>query len=448
MNYASFKEAVAAAAAEAGIQDYELYYMEDESVSISTFQTEIESFSSSVSGGVCFRCIVNGKMGYAATELLDGEQAREIVRRAAENAHTIENADEVFLHSAGDPYQETAPYETPLPTSEQMIPFVLDCQRKAYDADSRVCDGTQARFFAGRTVVRLTNSRGLDLQNTSGFQCGLVEAILKYGGEKYSGYDYRVGDLPQISRRDLVNGAVARSAGTIGAEVAESGKYTVVFDPQVMADLLAIFCPVFSSDNAQKGLSLLKEKEGEVIAAPGVTLVDDPFYPGSTVQTSFDAEGVATGTKNVIEDGVLKTLLYNLKTAAKESRRSTGNAYKAGYASNVSIAPYSFYLKPGALSREELLRQVGSGVYITEINGGHAGASAVTGDFSLQSAGFLIENGQLGRPVRGFTMADNFFSLLKKIRLIGSDLTFGIPSGFTVFGAPTVSAEEVSIAGK
>ncbi len=448
MNYASFKEAVAAAAAEHGISDYELYYMEDQSVSISAFKTEIENFSSSVSGGVCFRCIVDGKMGYAATELLDEEQAREIVIRAVENARTIENTDPVFLHNAGDSYREASSYEAPLPTAEQMIPFVLDCQRKAQDADSRVSEGTQSQFFAGRTVVRLSNSNGLDLQNVTGFQCGLVEAVLEENGEKYSGYDYRVGDLAQISRKELVAGAVKRAAGTIGAETISTDRYTVVFDPEVMADLLAIFCPVFSADNVQKGLSLLKGKEGEVIAAPGVTLVDDPLYPGCTVQTSFDAEGVAAYTKNVIENGVLNTLLYNLKTAAKEGKKSTGNAYKGSYASNVSIAPYSFYLKPGELSREEVLSKVGKGVYITEINGGHAGANAVTGDFSLQSAGFLIEDGKLGKPVKNFTVADNFFSLLKKIRWIGKDLSFGIPSGFTVFGAPTVAVEDLSVAGK
>ncbi len=78
MNYESFKKSVAAAAEKAGISEYELYSMEDESVSISAFQTEIENFSSSVRGGVCFRCIVNGKMGYAATELMDRLFRREI----------------------------------------------------------------------------------------------------------------------------------------------------------------------------------------------------------------------------------------------------------------------------------------------------------------------------------------------------------------------------------
>ncbi len=387
-------------------------------------------------------------MGYASTELFDAEQAEEIVRRAAENAKTIENTDPVFLHSAGDEYQETAPYAEPLPTPEQITPFLLDCQRKAYDADPRVCDGTQSSFAAARSVIHLTNSRGLDLENTSGMQLGFIQAVMEEGGEKYSGFEYTVDALSAINRKELADRTVKNTAGTIGAEVADSGKYTVALSPDAMGTLLAIFCDVFSSDNVQKGLSLLKDKEGESIASPAVTLIDDPFYPGCTVQTSFDAEGVATRKKNVIENGVLSTLLYNLSTAAKAGRKSTGNACKGSYAGAVSIAPYSFYLKPGEASKEEVLRQVGTGLYITELSGGHAGANAVTGDFSLQSAGYLIEDGKLGRAVRGFTVADNFFELLKKISTVASDLTFQIPGGFTVIGAPTTVVTDVSIAGK
>ncbi len=448
MNYDLFKEAVFQAAEAQGLKDYELYYMGGESISVSAHQREINRFDNSVSGGACFRCIVDGKMGYASTELLDAEQAGTIVARAVENARTIENTDQVFIHSAGDTYRETGGQDLPLPAVEAMIPFVLDCQSKAYDADPRVCDGTSSQFAAERVVTRLSNSKGLDLQNVTSFQAGIVGAVLEQDGQRYNSYDYRSGTLSQVSRKELARSAVEKAAATIGAEIARSGKYAVVLDPEVMADLLSIFCPVFSADQVQKGLSLLKGQEGQEIASPCVTLIDDPFYPGCTVQAGFDGEGVATYTKSVIEGGVLRTFLHNLKTAAKAGVKSTGNAYKSSYAANVSVAPYSFYLKPGELTQEELFAKAGNGIYLTEINGGHAGANAVTGDFSLQSAGFLIEDGKKGKSVRGFTVAGNFFELLKSIEQVGSDLHFEIPSGCTVFGSPSVLVKELSVAGK
>ena len=448
MNYDLFKEAVFQAAEAQGLKDYELYYMGGESISVSAHQREVNRFDNSVSGGACFRCIVDGKMGYASTELLDAEQAGTIVARAVENARTIENTDQVFIHSAGDTYRETGGQDLPLPAVEAMIPFVLDCQSKAYDADPRVCDGTSSQFAAERVVTRLSNSKGLDLQNVTSFQAGIVGAVLEQDGQRYNSYDYRSGTLSQVSRKELARSAVEKAAATIGAEIAQSGKYAVVLDPEVMADLLSIFCPVFSADQVQKGLSLLKGQEGQEIASPCVTLIDDPFYPGCTVQAGFDGEGVATYTKSVIEGGVLRTFLHNLKTAAKAGVKSTGNAYKSSYAANVSVAPYSFYLKPGELTQEELFAKAGNGIYLTEINGGHAGANAVTGDFSLQSAGFLIEDGKKGKSVRGFTVAGNFFELLKSIEQVGSDLHFEIPSGCTVFGSPSVLVKELSVAGK
>ena len=429
MNYDAFKAAVAEAAAKMGIGEYELYYMSEESISVSAHQHEVNRFSSSVNGGACFRCIADGKMGYASTELLDEEQASAIVSRAVDNARTVESEDAVFIHGAGDSYRETAAQDIPLPAAGEMVSFILDCQDKAYAADPRVCDGTSSQFVAERVTTRLTNSKGLDLQNVSSFQGGIVGAVLEQDGQKYNYYDYRAGSAGGIDRAELVQSAVSKAAATIGAEVAGSGKVPVVFDPEVMADFLAIFCPVFSADQAQKGLSLLKGREGEEIAAPVLTLMDDPFYPGCTVQAGFDAEGVATSTKAVIEDGVL-------------------NACKASYAASVSVAPYSFYVKPGALSREELFAKAGDGIYLTEVSGGHAGANPITGDFSLQSSGFLIEGGKITKALRGFTVAGNFYELLKAVSAVGSDLKFGLPSGSTVFGAPSVLVRELSIAGK
>ena len=85
---------------------------------------------------------------------------------------------------------------------------------------------------------------------------------------------------------------------------------------------------------------------------------------------------------------------------------------------------------------------------MTELNGMHAGADPKTGDFSLSSAGFLISGGEKQGPVKGFTVAGNFFQILKDIELVGSDLEFHTPEGFSVYGAPCVVVKELSVAGK
>ena len=166
------------------------------------------------------------------------------------------------------------------------------------------------------------------------------------------------------------------------------------------------------------------------------------------MKTPFDGEGVATVRKNVIEGGVLKTLLYDLTTAKKAGVASTGNGQKGGYSSPVSIAPYSFGILPGEYSEEEMLAKVGDGIYITECKGFHSGANSVTGDFSIESAGFRVRDGKRAEPIRSFTVAGNFFELLQRIECIGKAVDWGIPGGFTVFGSPCVLVRGMGVAGK
>ena len=165
------------------------------------------------------------------------------------------------------------------------------------------------------------------------------------------------------------------------------------------------------------------------------------------MQTNFDGEGVATARRSVVENGVLRTLLYDLTTAKKAGVESTGNAHR-GYASPVVIAPYNFGIMAGESTEEELFAAVENGIYITECKGFHAGANAVTGDFSIESAGFMIRDGKRAEPIKSFTVAGNFFDLLKQIECLGNEVKWGVSGSLTMFGAPDVLVRGMSVAGK
>ena len=176
--------------------------------------------------------------------------------------------------------------------------------------------------------------------------------------------------------------------------------------------------------------------------------MDDPFHKDNPVPCPFDAEGSPTFTKNLVEKGELKTLLYNLKTAAIAGKKTTGNASKAGYTSAVAVRPFTMCMAPGSYTEEELLQRAGNGVYIDALAGLHAGADAVTGDFSLQSAGYLIENGKKGAHIKSFTVAGNFFDLLKNIEATADNFEIPVALSSTAFGSPSVLVSSLSIAGK
>jgi PmbA protein len=211
-----------------------------------------------------------------------------------------------------------------------------------------------------------------------------------------------------------------------------------------MCDLLSAFSGMFSADAAQKGLSLLAGKEGETVASEIVTLWDDPFDP--VAPRAFDGEGTPCIKKAVIERGVLNTLLHNLKTAKKAGKESTGNASRRSAASSVDIAPTVFRVETGRHSYDELLKELGTGLVISELEGLHAGVDAVSGDFSLKAAGLLVENGAVVRPVSNITVAGNFVSLMKDVIAVGSDLRFGMPQG-GYFGSPSILISGLTVAG-
>lgn len=448
MTFNEFKELIIAQCAQQGISEYELYYQTSASTTVDTFQHEINNFSSSLDGGVCFRCIVNGKMGYASTEHLSREQAQQVVAKAMDNAANLETEEAVFLGQGGQTYAPLNVPTYPQPTTEEMIQTALDVTEKLYTADPLAVDGCQSQVVQATEEIAIYNSNGLDLHHTSALSAVFAIGMVSDGQEMSDDYVLKVGPLSEMDTDAMARKALANAKLKLGGEPAPTGQYPVVFHPEAMCSLLQTYASVFSSEAAQKGLSKLADQEGKVIAAPLVTLVDDPFHPENPEPINFDAEGSPTYKKNIIEKGTLNTLMYNLKTAAAAGKKTTGNASKAGYDAPVGLRPFTMYLENGNLSEDALLAKAGNGVYITDLGGLHAGADPISGDFSLQSSGFMIRDGKKAEFVKSFTVAGNFYDLLKNITALADNCQLPNATGSTAFGAPSTLVEGLSIAGK
>lgn len=446
MNFDIVKNKLIEEAQNAGLAEYEIYFMESEGISTETLKGEISSFSSEVSGGISFRCIVNGHIGRAATELFTDSEMKALVERAINNAKYIENDDKAVIYAGAERYE--TPNLPPMPheSAAELKNRSLELLESTMKQSEYMADSTQTGATRAKVRMELINSHGLHLSNEVGASLSFVQAVVEKDGEAQYGIAVAKG-ITGDEVADMPRKATEEAESKIGAREIESGKYDVIIDGERMRSLLSAYCSVFSGRQANLGLSLLKGKEGEKIAAPCVTLVDDPLYEGSQMQTGFDGEGVATYRKNVIEDGVLNTLLYDIASADKVGKESTGNGQRGGYASAVGIAPYHFYIESGDCSEEELLQRLGDGIYITELKGLHAGANAVTGDFSIESFGYRVRNGKKCEAVRSFTIAGNFFELLNNIEALSDEVKFSIATSFTVFGSPDVLIRKMSIAG-
>ena len=438
MNMDMIRNAVAEAAKRFGAEEYELAITVKENTGVDALKKEISSVSYSRSGSMVVRCVVGGKSGYAASELVTPEAAELIVETACDNATIVDDADQVGLFPGSEHYEVSTDAAIQLPDTDSLKDRALKLLELAYAADAKVIDGTQS-FVSGMNIVRdVMNSAGLQLHYETGLVYQGIMVAVKDGEEAAD--DFCLTDISKKSVQETVDKAVSGALGKLGADTVPSGKYNIIMDSSTVESLLHTYASVFSARSAYMKTSLLAGKEGEMIASENVTLIDDPFYPEKFGHCPFDGEGVAVYTKNVIENGKLNTLLYNRMYAKLLGKETTGNAADATH-----IEPKGLYFAPGKLNNEELLKRLGDGLYLTSLQGLHAGANVQSGDFSLQADGFLVKDGVKVSPIKNFTVADNFYQLLKKVDAISSEVKFGIGSDF---GSPEILFTDVAVSGK
>jgi PmbA protein len=237
--------------------------------------------------------------------------------------------------------------------------------------------------------------------------------------------------------------AIGRTAGEravrrLGARKMPTAKVPVIFDPRVSSSLLRHLSGAISGPSIARGTSFLKDRLGQAIFPRGITIVDDPHMKRGHRSAPFDGEGVATTKRDVVADGVLRTWLLDLASARQLKLKTTGHA-RRGTSGPPGPGPANFYLAPGALTAQELIGDVASGFYVTELMG--MGVNGVTGDYSRGAAGFWIENGALSFPVSEVTVAGNLKDMFLHLTP-ASDLEFR-----TGIDAPTLRIDGLTVAG-
>lgn len=451
MDIKEFRDKLFLRAKEKGFSDYEIYYVNGDSFRVTIYEGEIDQYSVNTDRGLSFRGLFNGKMGYSYTEVLDDDALEMLIKDAKENALAIEDEDIETIYGEKDAYKEVDSYNEELERVDvsEKIELAMRLEKETKSQSQKVKSIDDCVVASGKGERYILNSKGLNLSHISNIIYALVSVVVEENGKVNTAYSYKVAyDINEIDTKKLAEESVAKALSYMGAQSVPSGKYGVIIKNDVMADILDTFSGIFSAYNVQKGLSLLKGKLKTKIASDKVTLIDDPLMKKGLCSIPFDDEGVAAYTKAVIEEGILKTYLYNLKTGKKDGVKSTGNASKASYASPMGTSPSNFYIKPGNNDLDGLKKALGEGLLITEVQGLHSGANTVSGDFSLGAKGFLIKDGVVNRPVEQITIAGNFYKILLDIVDSGSDLKFGIPSGGSCFGSPSVIVKELSVAGK
>ncbi|MFF2445675.1 TldD/PmbA family protein [Neobacillus sp. NPDC058068] len=444
MNIQEFQANLFSAALASGFTDVEIYYEKKEVFGCQIFKGEIDQYEIAEDGGVSFRGIFNGKMGYAYTEKIDDASIPFLLDNAKENTLIINDEDSEEIFAGSSQYEQGNFFSTALNevTIPEKIQFIKDVERELLALDSRIV-ATDYCMIRTETVSRsLSNNKGLSLTDGMNYLYVILEAIVKDGEETKTSFEFTVSkDFHNLNAKEIAKKAAEEALSQLGSKNIESKEYPVLLRNDAAANLLATYSPNFSAENTQAGISSLKDKLGTQIANQKITIVDDPFLEDGLACRTFDSEGVATKKLTLVESGVLQSLLHNQKTAKKEQAETTGHAYKDSYKSAVKVGPSNLYIEPSELSFEALLATMGEGILITSLSGLHSGANTVSGDFSLAANGFYVADGKVQYPVNLMTIAGNFYQLLQHVEEIGSDLTFPL----SPIGSPSFLVKSLSV---
>jgi PmbA protein len=424
-----------------GIEDLQVYFSDSSEFEISVFKSELDNYTIASTQKLSVKGIYEGKMGTVTTEVLTDDVIDFLVDSVIASAKAIESEDEVFIYEGDKEYKvvegiyNESIYKV---TAKQKIADSFKLEELIIAKDERI-KMVQIYYQDGSSKVRIRNSKGLNLEKLVNDALIGTQVVANDGKDQRSAFEYiRSNDYSDFDLEALADLAAKKAVALLGASPCESGEYEILLTKEASASLLTPHVSMFSAESVQKNVSLLKGKIGEIIGSTKITVVDDPFMKKSVRSGAFDDEGVATSYKELVKDGILTGFMHNLKTAKKDNIKSTGNGFIGR-----GIAPTNLYIKPGEFKYDDAVKLMKKGIIITDLAGTHSGANPISGDFSLQASGFLVEDGKIGRPVALITVAGNYLDLLKDVTHVCDDLKFD----FGYVGSPSLLIKSLMVSG-
>ncbi|MCB2225188.1 MAG: TldD/PmbA family protein [Desulfarculaceae bacterium] len=423
---------------------WEIAAVHSQSVSIGVRGAEVDKFQESTSSGLALRVIAEGRPGFAY--VIGGDPAG--IERAADEALASAAASDpepgfsLAAPVADPPQVEVFDPELAAEPVEDKVAKAKELAAAALAADSRVVHVQPAEYGSAVSTVRLWSSEGLDFTHQGTNVSAGALAMAAENGEQEMGWDsHSARFLSEIDCQALGAEAGRRAAAFLGARPVPDGRYDVILDNEVAVQFLGLLAASLQGDSLLKGRSLLAGRESQEIISPLVSIIDDGLYPRGLGSGSLDDEGTPMAKKVLVERGVLRGFIYDRLWGARAGQQSTGNGMRGSLKGPPGVGFSNLYIEPGELSQTGLEAEMGRGLVICEIMGGHT-ADPVSGEFSFGASGFLVENGARVRPVKSIAIAGQALELFGSVAAVGSDLKF---SGRE--GSPSLLLKGLSVSG-
>ena len=406
-------------------EQVEAYVSRGGETEIRVYQGEVEHFVSAQAEGIGIRVIRDGRTGFAYAGTLDPASIDEVLADARDNL-TFGTVDEW----AGLAEPDHVPVTDQVLWNDELAGFATDRKIElarelerlstSFDPRVRVDDANYSDASGEAAVATTTGIRTWGRENGCYVS---VSTLADEGGETQSGFGFSVGRSPtEFDLEKAARDASDRATRLLGATKPASRRLTIVLDPFVTAQFLAVISATLNGEAVVKGRSLFRDRLGEEVAAPIFTLVDDPTDPRAYTSTEVDGEGLAARRNVLIDGGVLRQFSHASYSARRAGTTSTGNAVRGGFRGTPGVGALALQLAPGERTQAEIVADIDDGLLVQSVSGIHSGVNPISGDFSTGAAGLLISGGEVGAPVREFTIASTLQRMLNDVTEVGGDV--------------------------
>ena len=443
-------------ALKAGASDAEVTIREGDEFSTTVRMGDVETLKESGSRGMGLRVLIATSNGHRVASTSSSDFSAEGINHLVNGALALARvtSDDPFAGLAdasefgkigGENGGDLELYHQDvysLPTAER-IEYARRAEAAALAADTRITNSDGGNFDASTGHKVFANSRGfVGEYRASSCSISATPIALGKNGEMQRDYWYTYArSLRKLDTPESVGAEAARrTLRRLDARRVKTQQAPIIFAPEIARSLIGAIFEAASGDAVYRGASFLAGRLGEKIADSSVTVIDDHTIVGGFGTSPFDGEGLPSRRTVVVERGVLTSYLLNTYTGRKLGMKSTGNASR-GLAGNPGTGAGNLFLVAGSVTPEQILGDVQSGLYVTELLG--QGVNMVTGDYSRGASGLWIENGQLDHPVQEITIAGNLQQMFQNITAIGNDLVFR-----GSVASPTLRVDGMTIAGE
>jgi PmbA protein len=435
-------EKLVAAARRAGADAADAVATRGVSISVEVRDGTVEESERAEGDDLGLRVFVGQKQAVVSTNDRSGEGADALAERAVAMAR-VAPADR--FAGLADP-ELLAKVIPDLDMLDPELPSVnkLETMARSAEAAGLAVEGVSksggASASAGIGGMVLVTSTGFSHAYLGSHHGVSMQAIAGEGTGMERDYDYssaiHAGDL--ADPESIGRSAGERATRRLNPRKVQTRKVPVVFEPRVAGSLVGHLSSAINGAAIARGTSFLKDKIGQKIFASGIEIIDDPLRKRGLGSHPFDAEGVAPERRALVKDGVLTTWILDCASARELGLKTTGHAQR-GVSSTPSPGASNLHLAPGAITPEQMIKDIEDGFYITDLIG--MGVNLVTGDYSRGASGFWIEKGELTYPVSEVTIAGHLNEIFASLTP-ANDLKFRYRTN-----APTVRVEGLTVAG-